>query len=218
MQKNKTKFGFGILLVLNLFIFSAIASAQNTETFVDINGKLEVIHADDFQHPENSRYIFYLNVNGKKFELQSREQLPVVISGTPVNVKGTIVDNKILVESLTIKQAAAEAPALSQDEQAVLSDSQNKNSQLSESGFKLSWHYGIIPLAVILGFLAYVETKRKIDHARLLVNHRNNKIEMLRNYIQNYLKKGFSKDQIRNALVKYHYAPHDIEEAFKGIR
>lgn len=217
-MQNKNKLGIGTLLMLNLFIFSAAALAQDAGNYVDLNGKLEVLHADDFEHPENSRFIFYLNVDGKRYVLESREPLPVVMSGTAANVKGNMVGNQIYVQSFAIIQPA---PALSQLEESVLSGNQNEDSEiLQESifGFKLNWHYGIIPLAMILGFLAYIETRRKIDHARLLVNHRNNKVETLTRYIQTYLKKGYSKEQIRNALVKYNYKNQEIDEAFKGIR
>ena len=125
-MQNKNKSGFSkilILLILNLFIFSAASSAQEGGNYVNLNGNLEVLHADDFEHPENSKYIFYLNVGGKRYELTSDKQLPVVISGTPANVKGNLADNKIYVQSLTIQPPSSNAaPALSQQEQAVLSD------------------------------------------------------------------------------------------------
>ena len=215
---NKKNILIFAAIILNLIVLSSAASAQNFDSHIDLNGKLEVLHADDFQHPENSKYIFYLNVDGKRYELQSGKQLPVVLSGTLANVKGKIDGNKIIVDSLAIQQTVNNAaPALSVQEQQVLNENPKENKNIL-SGLKLSWHYGIIPLIGILAFLAYVETKRKIDHARLLVKHRDNKAELLRNYIQNYLKKGYSKEQIRNALVKYSYAPNDIEEAFKEIK
>ena len=115
--------------------------------------------------------------------------------------------------------SSTSAPALSLEEQQTLDASEQNNSNKNIlSGLKLSWYYGIIPLIGILALLALVEVKRKIDHARLKSTLRDHKALMLRNYVGKYLKMGHSKEEIRNALVKYHYAPHDIEEAFRGIR
>ena len=66
--------------------------------------------------------------------------------------------------------------------------------------------------------LAYIEAKRKKDHARLLINQRNNKSEALKNYIAANLKKGFKKEQIRDALIKNNFNAEDVEEAFKGVK
>ena len=81
-----------------------------------------------------------------------------------------------------------------------------------------NWAYISGPIALILGLLAYIEVKRKKDHARLMIKQRNNNAEALKNYVEKYIKKGYSKEQIRNALIKYNYNNQEIEEAFKGIK
>ena len=80
------------------------------------------------------------------------------------------------------------------------------------------WLYVAGPIALILGMLAYIEVRRKKDHARLMVMQRNNKSGMLKNYVSANLRKGYRKEQIKNALIKNNYNNQEIEEAFKGIR
>lgn len=74
------------------------------------------------------------------------------------------------------------------------------------------------PLALIIGFLVSVEVKRRKDHARLMVRQRGQKADALRDYIASNLKKGFGKEQIRNALYKNGYDSGEIDEAFKGMK
>ena len=61
-------------------------------------GKLEVLHVDDFDNPENSRFIFSLISKGEKTALFAADELPVFASGTEVEVKGLEIDKKMAVD------------------------------------------------------------------------------------------------------------------------
>ena len=215
MPTSKIKFGICNLILFTL-IFTIPAHAQQPNEFVDLTGQLEVLHADDFQHPENSRYIFYLNVDGQRYELVSNKELPVVVSGTKANVKGRLQDGKIIVESFNVKP---NAPALSQEEAAIIAAGEQENSVEPETrSFGIKWPYIIAPLALIVLFLGYLEIKRLQDHNQLTQKRALQKSGELRNYAITNLRKGYSKEQIRNALVKNNYTNQEIEGVFKGIK
>ena len=82
----------------------------------------------------------------------------------------------------------------------------------------LNWLYIALPLLLIFGFLTYIEVKRKNDHKMLMQRVQQQSVLTLKNYVTTNLRKGYSKEQIRNALVKNNYSNQDIEEAFKGLR
>lgn len=212
MNAKKSRLGICFLAVCLLVYFASSAAGQEL-ALVEKIGTLEVFHLDDFQHPENSRFVFYLNVNGEKFTLESREPLPVVISGTRARVKGNLEGNKIYVQEVEIDPIENQEPAAVEEEKLAVTE---VNDTLF--GFRLNWYYAAIPLAAILGMLVYVETKRRISHARLLAANRNNKSETLKNYARDYTSKGYSREQIKNSLLKYGYSAEQIEEAFKEMK
>ncbi|MBU0958352.1 MAG: hypothetical protein KKB31_00260, partial [Nanoarchaeota archaeon] len=80
-------------------ITNKITSKGLIEERGTFTGKIEVLHQDDFENPENSRYIYYLNLNNEKFELFSSEEFPVFMSMIEVELSGIALDNKIFVES-----------------------------------------------------------------------------------------------------------------------
>ena len=82
----------------------------------------------------------------------------------------------------------------------------------------LNWLYIALPLLLIFGFLTYIEVKRKSDHKALMSQVQQQSILTLKNYVTTNLRKGYGKEQIRNALVKNNYSNQEIEEAFKGLR
>ena len=47
---------------------------------------------------------------------------------------------------------------------------------------------------------------------------REQNISALRTYVTTNLRKGYIKEQIRNALIKNNYNNKEIKEAFKGIK
>ncbi|MEK6926381.1 MAG: hypothetical protein AABW50_03830, partial [Nanoarchaeota archaeon] len=65
---------------------------------VELTGTLETIVVDDFENNKAS-YLYYLNVNGKKYELKFNDEKPVVIKDE-VSVNGKFEGNKIVVDSL----------------------------------------------------------------------------------------------------------------------
>ena len=172
---------------------------NNLGESASLEGKLEVIHSDDFENPQNSRYFFYLNTGSGRYELESAEQLPVVRSGVPVLATGKITGNKIILESLSLKP---EEKKLGQ-------------VKSSEKYFNFEWAYIILPLALIFGLLVFVEVKRQKDHQNLLEKKNLHDSVALKQYVNSSLSKGFSKDNIRNALLKNSYKQKEIEDAFK---
>ncbi len=62
------------------------------------NGKIVVLHADDF-NKNYSKFIHYLDSGNKRYELFGAGPLPVVSSGTKVNVRGIAVDNYMAVQN-----------------------------------------------------------------------------------------------------------------------
>lgn len=206
MIQNK----FGYCALIALLICLSIASGQQPSEIADLTGELEILHADDFEHPENSKYIFYLVTDSQRYELVSEKQLPVVVSGTQANVKGRLHEGKIMVEEFNVQPAST---ALSEEEQLILEEESGAKSKLN-----LIWLYAGAPIAIILALLVYIELKRKKDHSQLIQQKKQHNMLVLRNYVASNLRKGYTKEQIRNALVRYNYSKEEIEEAFRGIR
>ena len=80
----------------------------------------------------------------------------------------------------------------------------------------LVWMYVALPIILIVGYLTYVEIKRKKEHQYMMQNQRKQNTDLLRNYVTANLRKGYNKEQIKNALVKSGYNNQIIEEAFRG--
>ncbi|MBI3035536.1 hypothetical protein HYY71_04380 [Candidatus Woesearchaeota archaeon] len=90
---------------------------------------------------------------------------------------------------------------------------------IDETGINYSaWLFVILPVLLVLGFLAYVEIKRKKEHIELMQKIRQQNMLELRNYVIINLRRGFGKEQIRQALLQNKYTQQEIEEAFKGIK
>ncbi|MBI2652325.1 hypothetical protein HYX00_02560 [Candidatus Woesearchaeota archaeon] len=102
----------------------------------------------------------------------------------------------------------------------------NKNKKLLEipleavqtNPLNLLWLYIALPLLLIFGFLTYIEVKRKNDHKALMSQVQQQSILTLKNYVTTNLRKGYSKEQIRNALLTHNYSKDDVDEAFKGLK
>ena len=179
----------------------------------EIEGEIEVFHSDDFEHPENSRFFFYLRTGTKRYELESDKQLPVILSGTPIKVKGRVLDNKILVEEFNIKSLEEET-----SQEAVSIPIDEKSPPEIRKKFNLNWVYLSAPILLIIGFLSYLEIKRIKSHKELMLTKQQQNRITLRNYVVNNLRKGYTKKQIRNALIKNNYTSQEIEEAFHVLR
>ncbi len=63
-------------------------------------------------------------------------------------------------------------------------------------------------------FHGYIEFSRLKDQKNLNKTHREEILSELRKYITTNLKRGYSKEQIRNALIKAGWNSQEVEEAF----
>lgn len=172
--------------------------------------KLEIISSDNevlrivlFKVPAQALLFKGLadDVKGTSSDLNFTLYLPYFENAVLMNIYDTS-GRKVL--SVPVIRNPGEQPAVQQPKEIVLPD--------------YRWMYVAGPIVLILGLLFYVEVKRKKDHAKLMIKQRNDKAEILRNYVGKYIKKGYSKGQIRSSLAKYHYSPSEIEESFKGTK
>ena len=194
---------------LNIFQESVSPEPGDIARNVEIIGQLEVIHGDNFEHPEDIKYYYYLDTGSRKYELQQNGQVSPMSSGMFVKVRGDVTGNKINlgmngIEALPLNQSLQE-------------NSQEKTAQQkNESSFTLNWIYLSIPLILILGFLFYTEIKRRKEHRELMQKVSQQKMLELRSYVLMTLRKGFGKEQIKEGLRKNNYTKEEIEEAFRG--
>lgn len=105
---------------------------------------------------------------------------------------------------------------LAQEGEIIPSESFSVQEEASK--INLNWLYVSLPLLLIFIFLVYLEVKRLKSHKRLMQERVQQNTIALKNYILTNLKKGYSKQQIRNALIKNNYSNEEVEEAFRGIR
>ena len=185
-------------LIIAALLFAIPVNAQAAE----IEGQLEVLHIDDFENPSNSGYVFYLRVGQQRYELQSDKQLPLFTSGTPAKVKGRIEGNKIIVENFALKDDKFEEFGTGLETQAKETPEKAGLSKMYLTGAAI----------VIAIFLLYIILKRRARAGSLKQD------AALRNYIATNLRKGYAKQQIRNALLKDGYSNQEIEEAFRRAR
>lgn len=82
----------------------------------------------------------------------------------------------------------------------------------------LNWLYIAAPIFLVISLLAYVEIERKKGRAELSRERQQHNVTTLINYATTNLRKGYSKEQIRNALVKNNYNNKEIEEAFRELK
>src|SRR3989344_3963641 len=53
-----------------------------------LTGTIEVFHIDDFENHENSHFKYFLRVGGKRLALYSAGDLPALLSGSQLSIKG----------------------------------------------------------------------------------------------------------------------------------
>lgn len=150
-----------------------------------------------------------------------------------IGILAIVILNLFIFLTLALAQALdlnENAPALSPEEQAILSEASLKNDEYVNSApvasetdedskvSSLKWYYVAVPVFLIVLFLGYVEIKRVKEHKSLIASHQQQKNLALRNYVVANLRKGYTKGQIRNALIKNNYSNQEVEDAFKGIR
>ncbi|MEK6983153.1 MAG: hypothetical protein AABX33_01140 [Nanoarchaeota archaeon] len=91
------------------------------------------------------------------------------------------------------------------------------SKEIKESKINLNWFFITLPLLLIFGLLAYIEINRRKNHKQLMQKHQEQNIIALRNYISINLKKGFTNEQIKNALIKNNYDVKILDEAFMKL-
>ena len=99
-------------------------------------------------------------------------------------------------------------------------DCANAQSKNEENGSKIQlnskitptfYYLSFLPVIIIILILGFYFMRFKI------YGKRRTKAD-LRNYITDNLKKGYGKEQIKNALIKNNYNPQEIDEGFKELR
>lgn len=125
----------------------------------------------------------------------------------------------LLQDAINTKSGFGQLSPLSQGQQVTKSGSETPLlAEDKKFNFNPKWLYIASPIVLIIGFLFIVEWRRKSDHAQLMSRYHGQKSDNLRNYVATNLRKGYKKEQIRNALIKNNYSNKEIEEAFRGIR
>jgi len=135
------------------------------DSIAGIKGEIEVIHTDDFEHPENSKFIFYLRTDNERYELKYDKELPVVLSGTIIKLKGKIVDDKILIDNSSIRPFEIISPP----EYITHPKLRNYNStnpaqrniEKIQQKINLKWMYTVLPVLLLVTLLFYFLFKRR---------------------------------------------------------
>lgn len=74
-----------------------------------LTGQIEVLHIDDFSKHENSKFKYYLNTGGKRLALYSAGELPALMSGSELSIKGYQLGNVFVTgggpAAVTVRQA-----------------------------------------------------------------------------------------------------------------
>jgi len=70
----------------------------NLEEEASLEGSFSVLIVDTIEPPE-SKMLYFLRVGATKFSLYPTEQLPLLLSGTKVNVSGVMLGDKIALDS-----------------------------------------------------------------------------------------------------------------------
>ena len=75
-----------------------------------LTGTIDVLHADDFDHPENSTFKYFLNVGGKHLSLYAAQDLPALLSGSELTIKGYQLGDIVVTvggpAEITVRKAA----------------------------------------------------------------------------------------------------------------
>src|SRR3989344_3854741 len=68
------------------------------EQEVELQGNLDVVQVDDFEHPENSSLKYFLNQNGRRTEVYPTTEL-LFIPGTSVALNGFQIDRAVVINT-----------------------------------------------------------------------------------------------------------------------
>ena len=241
MQQHKNNFGkIFTLIILHLFLLSIAVTAQvqgkifaltlnyksavlvQTLTLVDVRDstgtpqnfdanigdyKLEIISSDNYVLKT-----FRFNVPVRQGQ-QGNINLDFTMS-TPYysNAKSINIYDKGNTKVLEIPlKSATQVTSPTQASTQVKVNAPETKSNISSL-------YIILPLLLVFGLLVLIEINRRKDNAGLTQTYQKQNINALRSYVTTNLRKGYSKEQIRTALIKNNYNSKEIEETFRGLR
>ncbi len=115
LAKKNTRIFLNLILRDNVISKLSIQTKKYIEKEVVKRGQLEVIHIDDFDNPDNSRFEYSLRTSALKYALYAPTTLSVG-GGFDVTVSGLELDNLIVLEngdsSIILSAAQEKAEAL----------------------------------------------------------------------------------------------------------
>jgi len=80
------------------------------EEYKTLTGEIEVLHIDDFENHKNSKFKYFLRVGGKRLALYAAQDLPALLSGSAITVKGYQLGDIIVTTGgpaeITVRKAA----------------------------------------------------------------------------------------------------------------
>ncbi len=186
--------------ILQIPIESFYVSGKN-KNVIKINGYFIAIIIDDFEHPENSRAETYLDVEGKKYYLTIVNPTNAR-PGDFVHVKGIMIGDRIIAEEV-----------IKTDEKPV---KVNENQQIEQSKQSLYKYRNKIPnVSLVLALIIIILLLLKLSKRKTKLDDIDSELD---SYIKDSLKKGFTKQQIRKALMKNDYTTSEIDKAFKEAK
>ncbi|MEK6967245.1 MAG: hypothetical protein AABX51_01290 [Nanoarchaeota archaeon] len=211
---RKSKAMFCILLILSLLFFALFAAAQETGRvyLLSLNYKklpsaesLSLINlqiadgsaADPSSQPANG---YLLDISSPDGQILSSAKFIVPVGAVMLNgltqeqVQGSVDDLNFTIS----------VPYFSNAGLITIYDKSGANKILEipiDTPGKSIWPYIAGLLLLVLAILLSVRFRKKANP--------------LRNYVAANLKKGYTKEQIRNALLKNGYSNKEIEKAFR---
>lgn len=237
LQKGEVKLTKKILrnlflpaLVLFLIISSAYAQESNKIYLIKFkysSGQLSIAGISEAATSSgnfNSNGDYKINVISVNGDVLSSSKFSVPFAVKPLNSGDFAVfaprfDSAALIKVYDNSQKEILSVALQNSANVIQnSEAETALAQEQRNSLKLSWLYVLFPVVIAALFIGYHEFDRKKWHIEFNAHKRQQSAMALRSYVASNLKKGFKREQIRNALAKNNYNNHEIEEAFKGIK
>src|SRR3989338_747753 len=110
----------------------------------ELIGELRIVHGDNFEHPENTQYYYYLHTGSKVYQLQSA-QFPNILSGTIVKVQGTLSGDVI-----TLKDSSAIEPVNAAVNPFPVFNQPQAAKDETPQGFGSKWVYASLLVILVL--------------------------------------------------------------------
>ncbi len=86
----------GVFLVIAILLLITLIGASAQEEITTIEGTTEVVHVDDFQNPENSRYDSFINTGQERYKIMGNVDLPEK-SNVPMKLTGNFMPTNPLI-------------------------------------------------------------------------------------------------------------------------